>query len=184
MATSRRRVSGAVAVCVLVVALVACRGADVSAGPMDAAKVEAIGREHLPEPDRVGRVTFERGDAEGSVGARFEYGDTSVDLVVGPPPGSDMAAACRGNQEDDSEGCSDLGTDVDGATLLLLWQEEQPEEDPGTIVLLMERPGEVSSVRWGGDVVVVGDPRDMDLAVPVDDAVDLLEDDQLRLEVP
>lgn len=162
--------------------LTACGGPEVAAGPITPEAVEAIAREHLPEPVKAEEAEYDGSDPRGSVGARLSYADQHVDVVVGPPHAPDdfdTASACVDVVE-----CAALGTDVDGGTLTLTWQEEVPEEDPGIIVLLMERKGEFSLVRWGGDIVVTGDPRDLDLDVSVDDAAALLEDARLRREVP
>lgn len=163
--------------------LTACNGtAHVPAGPVTPDAIETIARDHLDDPSSSGAGELDGSDPHGSVAARLRYDDEHVDVVVGPPhrPNETAAHLCDEGYVE----CADLDTDVDGGTLTLLWQEQVPEEDPGIIVLVLEREGECSLVRWGGDVVVSGDPRDLDLAVPVDDAVDLLEDERLRLDVP
>lgn len=154
--------------------------APVESGPITAEAIIAIAGDHLDDPTRSGPHELDGSDPKRSVLARLTYGDQHVDVVVGPRREEDVAGACAESYLD----CAELETGVAGATLTLVWQEEVPEEDPGIVVLLLEREAESSMVRWGGDVTVVGDPRELDLAVPVEDAVDLLEDERLRREVP
>ncbi len=110
-----------------------------------------------------------------------DYGNEHVDVVVGPPRDESIAATCA---EGGVVTCAELDSDAVDGTLFLAWQELMPEEDPGIIVLVLERDGEFSLVRWGGDIEVTGNPRDLELEVSVADAVDLLEDPRLRLDVP
>lgn len=174
-----------VATVLLAVTLAGCtdapadrRGAEVKAGPATPAKVEAIARDHLAEPTAAEEAEYDGSDPRGSVGARLDHGAEHVDVVVGPTRPEPVEAACEVSE------CVVLDTEVRGGRLTLAWQELVPEEDPGIIVLVLEREGEFSLVRWGGDIEVTDDPRELDLEVSVDDAVDLLEDQRLRLVVP
>ena len=171
---------GVAAVVLAAAVLVGCTDdrAEVEPGPATADKVEAIARDHLPEPSSAAPAELDGSDPRKSVGARLDYGAEHVDVVVGPAGRDPLAQACEVSE------CDQIETHVDGATLTLTWQEQVPEEDPGIIVLLLERREEFSLVRWGGDIAVTDDPRELDLDVAVDEAVALLEDDRLRLEVP
>ena len=158
-----------------------CSGdsAEVTAGPLTTEKVVAIAADHLDDPTSTDDAEIDGSDPRRSVGARLRYDDQHVDVVVGPPRDVAAAKVCR----EPTVECAELGTSVEGATLTLAWQLLTPEEDPGIVVLLLERDRESSLVRWGGDLEVTGDPRELDLAVPVDDAAALLQDGRLRREV-
>ena len=158
-----------------------CSGgsAEVTAGPLTTGKVVAIAADHLDDPTSTDDAEIDGSDPRRSLGARLRYDDQHVDVVVGPPREVAAAEACR----DSTVECAELATSVDGASLTLAWQLLTPEEDPGIVVLLLEREDEFSLVRWGGDVEVTDDPRELDLAVSVDDATALLEDGRLRREV-
>ncbi len=64
---------------------------------------------------------------------------------------------------------------VDGGRLTLSWAEEEPEEDPGYVDVLMQRGDETVDVLWAGDVIT-GDPRDQDLFIPVATLEDIAQD--------
>lgn len=177
MTERRRGWPRRVVVCAVAGLATGCGGSDVASGPINTTAIDTIVGDHLPEPDRVDHYWDDERD---TVGADYYYGERSVDVRVGSAGDTPAAESC----DEPWLECDVLDTDVDDAVLTLEWQEEEPEEDPGIIVLLLEREGETSTLAWGGDVVVTGDPRDLDLVVSVDDAVDLLEDDRLRLDVP
>ncbi|GAA1508808.1 hypothetical protein [Nocardioides humi] len=73
--------------------------------------------------------------------------------------------------------CADW--EADGGRFHLAWQEEEPEEDPGIVVLTLRTGDEVRSVTYAGEQIT-GDPREQDLPLDVeDDLARLLADDRL-----
>lgn len=69
--------------------------------------------------------------------------------------------------------CADLGGGV-----TLTWDELAPQEDPGLIVVVAELRDHSVAVRYHG-AEITGDPRDLDLPVPVDTLVDIATDPRL-----
>ncbi len=66
--------------------------------------------------------------------------------------------------------CADLG---DGITLT--WEEAAPEEDPGVVFVIAELDTRTVVLRYAGPEIT-GDPRDLDLPIPVDTMVDVVTD--------
>jgi hypothetical protein len=75
-------------------------------------------------------------------------------------------------------GCTN--STVDGGTLTVAWQVVEPEEDPGFVFISLRRDDESISVGSYGEEIV-GDPRDQDLELSVDDLVKLVADPRLSL---
>ncbi|MFC4787251.1 hypothetical protein ACT8ZV_22430 [Nocardioides sp. MAHUQ-72] len=51
-----------------------------------------------------------------------------------------------------------------------MWQEEEePEEDPGVIYVVLEVDDQTVAVEESGNVLMTDDPRDLDLRVSVDE---------------
>lgn len=69
--------------------------------------------------------------------------------------------------------CANLGGGV-----TLTWDELTPQEDPGLIVLIAELDDHSLLLRYSG-AEITGDPRDLDLPVPVDMMVDIATDPRL-----
>lgn len=169
----------------LLVALVACgtRTDDgTSSGervPITPRAVAAIALDHLPgDTSRQEEMYTDGRDAPGTIGVDFQYGATGGydgDLVrVALAPG-------ERNLDCANSHCASLATDVEGAEVVLVWEEIVPEEDPGIVTVLLYRDGEKSWVYQAGPTIT-GDPRRLDLPVTVEDMVEIVEDPRLRLE--
>jgi hypothetical protein len=91
-------------------------------------------------------------------------GDGNI-VVVGVSP---ERLKERPSCEDGS--CADLGGGV-----TLTWEEEAPEEDPGLVVVVAELDSHTVVLRYSGPAIT-GDPRDLDLPIPVDTMVDIVTD--------
>lgn len=79
--------------------------------------------------------------------------------------------------------CEDAAEDFDGCEAhaggLLMWDNEEPEEDPGVYsVIIRKHDGVWASAYYAGDEIT-DDPRTSDLSVPVDVRVALLKDPAL-----
>lgn len=147
--------------------------------PITQRAIGAIALTHLDDDtsDRRGMYT-DRRHPKGLVGADLRYragpGEDGDLLRVAVAPGEPEVDPCEFNQ------CVELETGVEGATLLLRWQEEAPEADPGVVSVLLQRDGEYAYVYQAGPTIT-GDPRDLDLTVGIDQMTDVVEDPWLRL---
>ena len=91
-------------------------------------------------------------------------GDGNIVVVGVSPEREKVGPSC------DDGFCVDLG---DGVTLA--WDEVAPEEDPGLVVVVAELETHTVVLRYSGPEIT-GDPRDLDLPVPVDTMVDIVTD--------
>ena len=69
---------------------------------------------------------------------------------------------------------------MDGGRLVITWQYVEPEEDPGIVVVSMRRPDEDVIVYYAGDNIE-GDPRELDLSIPVEDMTAVVQDQRISL---
>lgn len=124
--------------------------------PITARAIAAITLDHLPADDTTTReATYvDQDDPEGYVGADLRFGGGEGDdgqlvrVTVTPEqplPGCDDVEGY--------DGCVELG---DG--LVLGWDEVEPEEDPGLVVLWTERDGATVTALSAGPEVT-DDPR-------------------------
>lgn len=98
----------------------------------------------------------------------------SLDVAVAPTTDSPLVCA----DESFFDACVELGEDSSGGRLLLGWQEEEPEEDPGVVYVIDRRDGEDVVARYTG-AVVTGDPRDLDLGISLEEMVAVVSDSRL-----
>ena len=142
------------------------------------AAIAAIMKEHLDlgEPDRVlENRSYKRELGSDSRAAWVWYADVSV--VVGVAATSDDSTACT---EHSSYGeCVD--DSIDGHDVTLAWQEAVPEEDAGYVLVIDRRDGEEVTVYVSPATEVTGDPRNLDIGVPLADLAALATDPRLSL---
>lgn len=163
-------------------ALTACgdRGEDVSASAPQAGDVATtpralawIATQTLPEPDRASATDDFDELGRGAVGMDMRYGsDGEYDgdllaLGVSDRLPRDLVD-CEAN--DYLSGCV---TTKDG--VVLQWEEQTPEEDPGTVVVIVPRE-DGAAVLFQSGQPITGDPRELDLRVPVTDMIALGQD--------
>lgn len=145
--------------------------------PITPAAIAAIAQEHVDvgQPSRVAEwsVFIDEFGAE-SRGASLMYDDVS--LRVGVAPTSDSSWFCVEPHAFDA--C--VADSVDGHDVMIAWQEVEPEEDPGIVLVIDRRDGEDIVVDVSG-TDVTADPRDLDLAVPLADLAALATDPRLSL---
>lgn len=146
--------------------------------PITQRAIAAMALEHAPEDTSSREATYtDRSDPKGALGADLRYpaGPTDdgdllrVFLRPGPGPGPDDLCG---------DGCATR--DVDGGRLTLAWIEEEPEEDPGYVSVVMQRGDETVSVSWFGDTIT-GDPRKQDLDIPIETLEAIAEDPRISL---
>jgi hypothetical protein len=132
-----------------------------------------IATQTLPEPDRasatddldeLGRDVVAMDMRYGSDG---EYDGDLLALGVSDRLPQDLVE-CAAN--DYLSGC--VTTD-EGA--VLQWEEAVPEEDPGTVIVIVPR-GQGAAVLFQSGQEITGDPRRIDLRVPVADMIALAQD--------
>lgn len=178
-----KRIPGLCAVVVLLALLVPLPASSASdAGreelvPITQRAIAAVALERLPTDttSREAMYTHQR-VPDGLLGADLRYGgdgESDGDLVrisVGPRHDT----ACSEYYE-----CVGLASPAD-TTTTLYWQTEEPEEDPGIVVVVHRHDGEQVSVVTAGDTIT-RDPRTMTLHVPVDVMAAVAQDPRLRL---
>lgn len=150
--------------------------------PTTAGALAHVAAEHTSTPDRTAAMEQEDVTSlfgDGGVGAELRYGsDGEYDgdmLAVVVGRGLDRAHLdCDAEVNASYDGCAPV---EDG---LLLWQEEEPEEDPGTLTLVVEKDGSVVLVGYAGPTIT-GDPRELDLPIDVDDLVAIATDPRVDL---
>lgn len=181
------KVLGAFAV-VGAVLVSACSGEAVDAsgdpGRITHRAVAAVALEHLPTDtsSRAASYTDESTPSEQvSVDLRYgadgEYDGDLVSVAVSAQPPAE--GTCR---RELGQHCVDLPTEVKYAEMQLRWTEEEPEEDPGTVGIVMVRDGgETASIGYSGPTIT-GDPRTLDLPISVEKLVAVVEDPRLRYQ--
>ena len=146
--------------------------------PITQRAIAAIMLDHLPDDTTTREAMYtDRTDEKGTIGADLRYsggGESDGDLV--------RASLVPGTREQPcEERCVELGTDVEAASLTMHWDEVVPEEDPGIVAVVLQREGEYAYVYQSGPTITK-DPRELDLAISVDEMVGLAEDAWLRLK--
>ena len=140
------------------------------------AAIAAITQEHVDlEPRRISEwdvFTRERGVE--SPGARLEYADVTLAVVVAPTTDSPLVCAVPTFFDE----CVDES--VDGHDVTIAWQDLEPEEDPGVVYVIDRREGEDVAVQVTG-ASITDDPRDLDLEVPLADLAALATDHRLSI---
>lgn len=132
-----------------------------------------VATQTLPEPDRASATDDFDELGRGAVGIEMRYGsDGEYDgdllaLGVSDRLPRDLVD-CEAN--DYLSGC--LTTD-DG--VVLQWEEQVPEEDPGTVIVIVPRD-EGAAVLFQSGRPVTDDPRELDLRVGVDEMIALGQD--------
>lgn len=169
-------------------ALAAC-GTSTAAGPSGATQeagdvpttaraLAAIAAEYAGEPSHASRT--EDGElGAGSVATELRYGsDGEYDgdmLLVAVATDLDPTFRTCTEEVAGRGGCEEVG---DGATLI--WEDMAPEEDPGVVYLaLPKEDATVLVVLAGPDITA--DPRELDLAISVDDMLAIAEDPRVDL---
>lgn len=162
-------------------ALAACgeRGASpASTGeePLTPTALGAVVADRLGTPD-YGRAADDLEElGRGVVGAEVRFGSTGeydgdlLALAVAPRPPDGLFDCARGDLVPERSDCVDVG---DGGRLF--WERQEPEEDPGVIYLAVPK-GDATVLVYQAGPDVTADPRELDLAVSVDDMLALAED--------
>lgn len=145
--------------------------------PANARALVAIALEHTDidpdffthpteEPDRIGITMRFNADSP-------ERGDLlTVAVATETSPGE---SPCVGPYD----GCETVSTEDGDVTVL--WQEEIPESDPGSLLVVKQTEDTMSTAYYAGDAIV-GDPRESDLEVDVDDMIAIVTDPRFGFE--
>lgn len=157
------------------------RTADAKGGtlPTTARALAAVASEHTGEPSSATRETDAAEEfAKGGVGTELRYGsDGEYDgdmLVVAVGTGlAEDHADCDAPPEG-LDGCAQ----VDGG--VLLWEGEAPEEDPGVVYVVAPKEKGTVLMFYAGPAIT-GDPRDLDLPIPVDRLLAIATDPRVDL---
>lgn len=171
------RVRLGVAVVGVVLAAAGCAGPEPSpAADLTPEGIAAVVADHVePKPRDVASwdvMTRELGvDAPGAA-LTYPRGDYLA-VAVAPTTNSPLVCATPGFFDQ----C--VGVDHDGTELVLAWQEETPEEDPGVVYVIDRRDDEDVVVTYSG-ASITGDPRRLDLGISLDAMADIAIDERLR----
>ncbi len=157
------------------IALAGC-GDQRSAGGAEAITSRAIAAvmlDHLPgDTTRRGATYVDENSPRGYVGADFRYdgdGESDGDLVRVTLQRGGRLPACA------DTGCADLPGGV-----RLLWEKEEPEEDPGVVRLTRLQDGGLLTVLLAGPRIT-GDPRRQELRPTLKALTELAADSRLAL---
>lgn len=185
---TRSRVAALPVVLLLAAGLASCGDEDsgegaTSHGPVTSAAIADIVADHVDaEPREVEVGVGEDQRAESVASATLLYGEErgghTVAVAVFEMADDTSADAFLCESDDSADGCERI--EGPGGPVLLSWQEEEPEEDPGIILVSQLRGTEVVSVYFAGDEIT-GDPRDQRLPVSVDTMIDIVRDGRLTL---
>lgn len=148
--------------------------------PITSAAIAAVALDHLPaDPSSMTTTHTDDTDRSGSLGADLRYGADGesdgrlVRVLITPHSDRDP---CDGGV---AEGCVRLPSAA-GSQIHLVWEQVVPEEDPGFVAVVLQRENEDVVVLTAGENIE-GDPRQQDLAIPVDTLVALVRDERLTL---
>jgi hypothetical protein len=166
----------------LLAALSACgdRGEDASTSAPETGDVPTtpralawIATQTLPEPDRASATDDFDELGRDAVGMDLRYGSDGED------DGDLLALGVSDRLPRDLVDCETNGylsgcvTTDDG--VVLQWEEQVPEEDPGTIIVVVPRE-DGAAVLFQSGQPITGDPRELDLRVSVADMVAIGQD--------
>jgi len=161
-----------------VLALTSCRDGAIrepsSTGDVHvtARALAAVSAEHLGKPSQaqVEQDPFGLGHPIAATSARYRTpSDDGDEVTVEVGTGLDRRMhMCR--SEDSRGGCFSLNG------VRVIWSPEIPEEDPGSIAVVAPREGGVYAVAGYSGTAITGDPRKLDLSLPLDDLIALARD--------
>lgn len=148
-------------------------------GGLTSRAVAAVMLDHLSADTTRREATYvDETSPAGMVGADFRYdgdGESDGDLVQVTVDRQTMTL-CQNGKTSKGGPCVEL----DGG-VLLSWEFEAPEEDPGIVLLRRQNDaGELVAVLLAGPIIT-GDPRKQELSPSVDELADLVRDPRLRL---
>lgn len=183
MSSARHRLLvGATMTAVLTVAACGTGGAAGTSGdvPITQRAIAAVALEQLPDGPSTTEATFTDDDPKGALGADIRYGGDAETKMQGDLLRVYISPQVAKDPCDDDylAGCEER--EVDGGTLVLSWQEEEPEEDPGYVAVSLQKDDQEISVSWSGDTIT-GDPREQDLRISVEAMEKIAQDGRLGL---
>lgn len=133
----------------------------------------AVAVEYAGKPTSATRLGDVDEYDKGAVGAELRYN------AGGEYDGDVLAVAVGTGLTDGEIGCHDetrdAGTCVTVGEGILTWEPHAPEEDPGTIVVVVAK-GDTQVLVMQAGPVVDGDPRELDLPISVEDMFALAQD--------
>jgi hypothetical protein len=153
------------------------RGGDLPTTPQALAAVAA---EHAGEPDSASATSrFQRDEFTGrAVATELRYGSD------GEYDGDSLSVAVGTGWTKDPTSCASLdslpGECVRVGDGLLAWEELEPEEDPGLVLLAVPKGDAVVVITYAGPDIT-GDPRRLDLPIGVDDLQAIAADPRVDL---
>jgi len=145
--------------------------------PITQRAIAAVALQHLPTDTTSRQATYtDDHDPKGALGADLRYGGGGesdgglLRVFISPKVPKNPCA--------NVDGCEQ--SSVDGHKLVLAWEEEVPEEDPGYVNVTVVRGNQAISVLWSGDTIK-GDPRKQHLAISIKQMEEVARDARLGL---
>lgn len=131
-----------------------------------------VAAEHLGDPALASRYpAAARRIGEGAVAASLSYDEAISVAVLPDPDGFD----CEGVRAENADGC------VETHGGWLAWALEEPEEDPGVVWAVVDKRDSVAVVISSGPTPITDDPRNLELAISVDDLFEVAKDPRVDL---
>jgi hypothetical protein len=175
---SRRMMMSTLVLASLVSALTSCRDAGIREPSstddvhVTARALAAVSAEHLGKPSQaqVEQDPFGLDHPIAATSARYHTpSDDGDEVTVEVGTGLDRRMHMCSSEESRG-GCFSLGR------VRVIWSPEIPEEDPGSIAVVAPREGGVYAVAGYSGTAITGDPRKLDLSLPLDDLIALARD--------
>ena len=143
--------------------------------PVTARALAAVAAEYAGTPSRADAEEDAAEEfATDGIGTELRFGSTGEydgdSLTVAVGRGLDPALTdCASTTNDYLAGCVETDRGV------LLWVDEEPEEDPGLLYVVVEK-GDASVLLFYAGPKIAGDPRELDLPIPVATLFDIATD--------
>lgn len=122
--------------------------------------------------------TSVEGSMDEGISASIRFGEHDHLLAVSTSEYDESAPAEPCGEADDRGTCKVINHDA--GKVMLYWELEEPEEDPGIVVVGYRSSDSANAVVYAGDTIA-GDPRDLDLSVSVEEMIAIVTDDRLGL---
>jgi hypothetical protein len=141
----------------------------------------------LPDAELVAAHVDKGGDSDEEDALRVDLtfdadgSQTRVTVVATDDPGDFPGRHPCQTHGNILDGCLE-STGPDGSSSVLLWKDKSPDEGPGIVDVVSVRPEALVWAEYDGIQAVTGDPRDLDLAVPVNDMLAAVSDPSVGLD--
>ena len=147
--------------------------------PTTPASLAYVAAQHVGEPDSA--------DVGSNMADAFRHAPLEVELVFGSTgeyDGDAVQVVVGRGFDKRFRGCARLGNRVSGCEDLpdgfWYWGEEEPEEDPGAVIVVQRKGPVTVAVAYYGPTIK-GDPRDQELPIDVGTLIELAADPRVDM---